>query len=102
MLNYRAALDRTFQALADPTRRDILARLAQGPISVSELARPVAMSLPAVIQHLSVLEAAGLVLTERVGRARVCRIEAQTLSYAEQWINQCRIESLRPGHSTDP
>src|SRR5271156_6643822 len=92
MLNKSNALDRTFQALSDPTRRSILAQLTRGPTSVSELARPLAMSLPAVMQHLAVLEGSGLVRSEKVGRVRTCRIEPKALSMAEQWINQRRLE----------
>jgi DNA-binding transcriptional ArsR family regulator len=86
MLNRSAALDRMFQALADPTRRSMVERLTQGPASVSELARPLAMSLSAVAQHLKVLEASGLVTTEKVGRVRICRIERRVLAAAEGWI----------------
>lgn len=87
MLNYtQASLDRVFQALADPTRRQLIERLSRGPASVSELARPLPMSLPAVMQHLQVLEASGLVATAKVGRVRTCRIEPETLSMAERWI----------------
>src|SRR5271154_2711127 len=92
MLNQSARLDRTFRALADPARRSMLAQLTRGPASVSNLARPLAMSLPAVMQHLSVLEESGLVRTEKAGRVRTCRIEPQALSMAEQWINQRRLE----------
>src|SRR5579863_1749761 len=92
MLNKSTALDRTFQALADSTRRAILAELTRGPSSVSELARPLAMSLPAVMQHLAVLEGSGLVRSVKVGRVRTCRIEPRALSLAEQWINQRRME----------
>ncbi|HMD72590.1 MAG TPA: metalloregulator ArsR/SmtB family transcription factor [Steroidobacteraceae bacterium] len=92
MLNRSDALDSTFQALADSTRRSIVARLSRGPISVSELARPLAMSLPAVMQHLAVLEDSGLVRSVKVGRVRTCRIEPKALSLAEQWINQRRSE----------
>ena len=92
MLNKNAALDSTFQALADTTRRSILARLSRGPSSVSELARPLSMSLPAVMQHLAVLEDSGLVRSEKIGRIRTCRIEPNALSSAEQWINQRRLE----------
>ncbi len=70
----------------------MLAQLARGPSSVSELARPLAMSLPAVMQHLAVLEGSGLVRSEKSGRVRTCRIEPQALSLAEQWINHRRIE----------
>jgi DNA-binding transcriptional ArsR family regulator len=86
MLNDSTALDMAFQALADPTRRGMLARLSRGPASVSELARPLPMSLPAVLQHLQLLEASGLVRTEKVGRVRTCRMEPEALSAAEQWI----------------
>ena len=92
MLNKNTSLDLAFQALADPTRRSMLAQLARGPTSVSELARPLAMSLPAVMQHLAVLEGSGLVRSEKVGRVRTCRIEPQALSLAEQWISNRRIE----------
>jgi DNA-binding transcriptional ArsR family regulator len=92
MLNKAMALDQTFQALADSTRRAILAELTRGPSSVSKLARPLAMSLPAVMQHLAVLEGSGLVRSVKVGRVRTCRIEPKALSLAEQWINQRRAE----------
>lgn len=92
MLNNGVPLDLTFQALADPTRRSMLAQLARGPMSVSELARPLAMSLPAVMQHLTVLESSGLVRSQKSGRVRTCRIEPEALSLAEQWINHRRIE----------
>ena len=92
MLNKVTALDQTFQALADSTRRAILAELTRGPSSVSKLARPLAMSLPAVMQHLAVLEGSGLVRSVKVGRVRTCRIEPKALSLAEQWINQRRAE----------
>jgi DNA-binding transcriptional ArsR family regulator len=92
MLNKVMALDQTFQALADSTRRAILAELTRGPSSVSKLARPLAMSLPAVMQHLAVLEESGLVRSVKVGRVRTCRIEPKALGMAEQWINQRRME----------
>jgi DNA-binding transcriptional ArsR family regulator len=79
-----------FHALADPTRRVIVERLTRGPASVSELARPLPMSLPAVVQHLQVLEASGLVASEKVGRVRTCRIETKALRTAEQWITERR------------
>lgn len=92
MLNQQTALDLAFQALADPARRAMVERLSQGPASVSELARPLTMSLPAVMQHLAVLESSGLVRSQKIGRVRTCQIDPQTLSMAEQWINQRRIE----------
>lgn len=90
MLNYQAPLDLAFQALADPARRAMMDRLAQGPASVSELAKPLPMSLPAVMLHLKVLEESGLVKSEKVGRVRTCRIEPQMLSQAERWISERR------------
>lgn len=90
MLNYNAALDLTFQALADPTRRMMVERLTRGPMAVSELAKPFAMSLSAVVQHLQVLEASGLVRSEKVGRVRTCRVEPKALRTAEHWIAERR------------
>jgi DNA-binding transcriptional ArsR family regulator len=87
-----AALDVTFAALADAGRRSMLAQLTRGPASVSKLARPLSMSLPAVMQHLAVLEQAGLVRSHKVGRVRLCRLEPQPLSQAAQWISQRRTE----------
>ncbi len=92
MLNQSAALDRLFHALADPGRRVIVARLVSGPASVSELAEPLAMSLPSVLQHLRVLEDSGLVRSEKSGRVRTCRIAPQALAQAETWINARRME----------
>lgn len=92
MLNHQNALDRAFQALADPTRRQMVERLSRSPASVSELAAPLAMSLPAVMQHLALLEESGLVRSEKTGRVRTCRIDPEALSAAEQWISQRRTE----------
>jgi DNA-binding transcriptional ArsR family regulator len=92
MLNQLPDLDRLFHALADPARRAMVERLTRGPAPVSELAKPLPMSLPAAMQHLGVLEAAGLVRTEKTGRVRTCAIEPGALSLAEQWINARRIE----------
>ncbi len=79
-------IDLIFNALGDPTRRAIMQKLSQGPISVSRLAEPLDMTLAAVVQHLQVLEESGLVATEKVGRVRTCRIESTGLSAAAQWI----------------
>ena len=87
MPNQGATLDRVFQALSDPSRRAMVERLSRGPASVSELAQPLAMSLPAVMQHLQVLQTSGLVRSEKVGRVRTCRIEPVPLQSAEQWIS---------------
>jgi len=92
MLNYPAPLDRAFQALADPTRRAMVERLTHGPASVSELKRPLEMSLPAVMQHLAVLETSGLVISEKAGRVRTCRINPPALAEAERWIAERRLE----------
>jgi len=92
MLNDSSTLDRTFQALADPVRRGMLARLSRGPASVSELARPHPISLPAVMQHLKSLEESGLVRSEKKGRVRTVQLEANTLSAAESWIAERRSE----------
>jgi DNA-binding transcriptional ArsR family regulator len=92
MLNYLTPLDRAFHALADPTRRAMVERLTQSPASVSELKRPLAMSLPAVMQHLAVLESSGLVLSEKAGRVRTCRINPPALVEAERWIADRRLE----------
>lgn len=86
MLNHSASLDLAFGALADPTRRSMIERLTRGPASVSELAEPLAISLSAVVQHLAVLEAGGLVRSEKNGRVRTCRVETAALRTAEQWI----------------
>jgi DNA-binding transcriptional ArsR family regulator len=84
--NQLGSLDQVFQALADPTRRSMVERLVRGPASVTELARPQAMSLPAAMQHLQVLQACGLVRSEKTGRVRTCRIEPEALRAAEAWI----------------
>lgn len=90
MLNQTADLDRVFQALADPGRRLMVERLSLGPASVSELARPLAISLAAVLQHVQVLEASGLVRTQKVGRTRTCAVDSATLRSAEDWITERR------------
>ena len=90
MLNQVADLDRVFQALADPGRRLMLDRLSQGPASVSELGEPLAMSLAAVVQHVQVLEASGLVRSQKVGRTRTCSLNPPALRSAEAWIAERR------------
>ncbi len=77
-----------FSALADPTRRKIVERLARGPATVSELAKPLPMSLPGVVQHLKVLEECGVVVSFKQGRVRTCRIEPKTISAAQKWLSQ--------------
>lgn len=83
---------RVFHALADPTRRAIVERLVRRPAPVKVLAEPLAMSLPAVMQHLKVLEEAGVIVTEKVGRVRSCRIEPTALRDAERWLSSQRTE----------
>jgi len=83
-------VDLLFQALSDPTRRLMVDRLSRGPASVSELAEPFDMSLPAIVQHLHVLEHSGLVCSEKVGRVRTCSIQTEAMRTAEQWISQRR------------
>jgi DNA-binding transcriptional ArsR family regulator len=90
MLAEAERLDRAFHALADPSRRSIVARLSQGPASVSELAAPLAMSLPAVVQHIHVLRTSGLVRSEKIGRVRTCTLEPAPLRFVERWIAQHR------------
>jgi DNA-binding transcriptional ArsR family regulator len=85
-----ADIDRVFHALGDPTRRALVETLSEGPRSVSDLARPLEITLAAVVQHLQVLEASGLVRTEKLGRVRTCRIEPAGLSAAERWIGERR------------
>jgi DNA-binding transcriptional ArsR family regulator len=85
-------IDRVFQALGDATRRAMMERLSAGPMSVSRLAEPYEMSLAAVIQHMQVLEEAGLVRTEKSGRVRSCRIDVAGLDAAQQWLKVLRPE----------
>lgn len=84
-------LDQAFQALADPTRRAVVERLCAGPASVSALAEPFAMTLAAVVQHVQVLEAAGLVRSEKVGRVRTVQLEPSGLRGAEEWLAARRL-----------
>jgi len=92
MLNYKApaSLDRMFAAMADPARRAMVDRLARGPASVSELARPLSISLPAVLQHLAVLESCSVVHSEKVGRVRTCQLDPAGLRNAEAWLQHRR------------
>jgi DNA-binding transcriptional ArsR family regulator len=83
-------LDQSFHALADGNRRAIVARLTQGTASVSELAAPLDVSLPTVLQHLDVLQRSGLVRSEKIGRVRTCRLEPEALRAVEHWIAEHR------------
>jgi DNA-binding transcriptional ArsR family regulator len=87
MINY---LDRAYQALGDATRRAMVERLTRGPATVSELAGPLPMSLPAVMGHLKVLEESGLVTSQKLGRVRTCQVAPQMLSQAEHWLSERR------------
>jgi DNA-binding transcriptional ArsR family regulator len=89
-MNRRAHIDRVFHALGDPTRRALVEKLSEGPVSVSGLAQPLNITLAAVVQHLHVLEKSGLVRTTKVGRVRTCRIEPKGLTVAERWIDDRR------------
>jgi DNA-binding transcriptional ArsR family regulator len=86
VLNYSDSADVVFLALADPTRRRIVEQLGSGPATVSTLAAPLPMSLPAVVQHLKILEASGLVRSEKVGRVRTCHLEVRRLDTVQDWI----------------
>jgi DNA-binding transcriptional ArsR family regulator len=115
VLNQSADIDRLLNALADPTRRQIVEQLGRGPATVTALAAPLPMSLPAVVQHLQVLEGSGLVSTQKVGRVRTCRLEAQRLDTIEAWIDARRevwegrldrigrlLDGSLEGSATDP
>ena len=88
MENYHATLDAAFHALADPTRRAVVNRLTHGPAPVSELAAPFAMGLPSFMKHLKVLEDDGLIRSEKIGRVRTCRLDAERLAAAETWLGE--------------
>ncbi len=90
MLNQTDQLDRMFTALADGNRRAMIDRLSRGDTSVSDMAAPLGISLPAVMQHLAILEDCGLVTSRKVGRVRTCSLDTAALSQAEQWLNQRR------------
>ena len=88
MENFQSSLDAAFHALADPTRRAVVSRLTRGAASVTELARPFDMGLPSFMKHLRVLERDGLISSEKIGRVRTCRVNAQKLAAAESWISE--------------
>lgn len=92
MPKYKTPLDTRFQALADPTRRAVLAHLADGPASVGALATPFGMALPSFMQHLRVLEDGGLIVTEKTGRTRICRINPAAMGDAEAWMAGQRMK----------
>jgi len=88
-------IDRLFHAVGDPTRRAMLDRLSEGPLSVSNLAAPLGITLTAVMQHLQILEECGLAHTEKVGRVRTCRIASAGLDALEQWVRAHRTQLER-------
>jgi len=90
MTNQQPRLDLAFGALSDPTRRAVVVRLSLKPASVSELAEPFAMAMPTLLQHLRVLEASGLIETEKIGRVRTCRLRVEALRETEQWLGRQR------------
>lgn len=87
---YTVSVDRVFHALGDPTRRAIVEQWSHGPESVSQLAEPLEITLAAVVQQVNILEKSGLVLTEKVGRVRTCRIETLGLEVAQAWLIERR------------
>ena len=92
MLDHSTQLDNIFHALADPTRRAIVEQLGAGPQSVSEIARPLDMTLAAVVQHVQLLEGCHLISTQKQGRVRTCQIRPETLKTLEGWLNQRRLQ----------
>lgn len=92
MKKSRVAIERVFHALGDPTRRAIVDRLSRGPVSVSQLADRLGITLTAVGQHLAILEASGLAETEKMGRVRTCRMASAGLDVLEQWVRDHRSE----------
>ncbi len=92
MTKYQVEASVVFHALADPSRRLMIERLSRGPATVSELAAPLPMSLPSVVQHLGVLEASGLVRSQKVGRVRTCQLEPAAMLSAEDWMAARRLE----------
>ena len=95
MPKYKVSLDRMFRALGDGTRRAMVERLSRGPVSVSELARPFDMALPTVVQHLGVLETAGIVTSTKVGRVRTYQLATEALAPAAEWISRQRLPAER-------
>lgn len=88
MAKFSTDLDRAFSALGDPTRRAIVSRLCEGPKSVSELSEPFELALPSLLKHVRVLEESGLIVSEKIGRVRTCRIEPDALHATEEWIGR--------------
>jgi DNA-binding transcriptional ArsR family regulator len=90
MENYNDLLSNTFHALADPTRRSVIAKLGNGSASIKELAEPFKLGLPSFLKHIKVLENSGLIESEKVGRVRTCKLKRETLASAEKWFDEQR------------
>lgn len=90
MENYSPVLNNVFHALADPTRRSVIARLGRGSASIKDLAEPFGLGLPSFLKHIKVLEGSGLIASEKVGRVRTCRLQRENLTAAEKWFEQQR------------
>ena len=90
MANYSTSLNHVFHALADPTRRSVIARLGSGSASIKELAEPFGLGLPSFLKHIKVLESSGLIASEKVGRVRTCKLRRGNMTAAEKWFNQQR------------
>lgn len=90
MENYSPALNSVFHALADPTRRSVVARLGRGSASIKDLAEPFGLGLPSFLKHIKVLEGSGLIVSEKAGRVRTCRLRRENLVAAEKWFEQQR------------
>ncbi|GHD64435.1 ArsR/SmtB family transcription factor [Jeongeupia chitinilytica] len=90
MENYSTSLNGVFHALADPTRRSVIARLGRGPASIKELAEPFGLGLPSFLKHIKVLESSGLIASEKVGRVRTCKLKRGNLTAAEKWFDEQR------------
>lgn len=90
MENYSPMLNNVFHALADPTRRSVIARLGSGPASIKELAEPFGLGLPSFLKHIKVLESSGLTASKKVGRVRTCTLRRENLTAAEKWFNEQR------------
>ena len=91
MENHSLALNNVFHALADPTRRSVIARLGRGSASIKDLAEPFGFGLPSFLKHIKVLEGSGLIASAKVGRVRTCTLNRENLTAAEQWFEQQRM-----------
>ncbi len=91
MENYSASLNNVFHALADPTRRSVIARLGSGSASIKELAEPSGLGLPSFLKHIKVLESSGLIASEKVGRVRTCKLKHENLTAAQKWFDEQRM-----------